>query len=104
MMLTVTNRSTPVLNVWLNGVFIALGFIIHLVLDELYSVDLSNARVKNSFGTALKLFSHNNLTASALMTIFTMMLYWMTPSSMPLVTAWKGTNWNNYLTPAIFLE
>ena len=93
-----------VLNAWLNGVFIALGFIVHLLLDELYSVDLSNARMKNSFGTALKLFSHNNLTASALMAILTMMLYWMTPSSMPLVTAWKGTNWNNYLTPLMFLE
>jgi hypothetical protein len=44
-----------VLQAWLNGLFIALGFIVHLLLDELYSVDLSNARVKNYFGTALKL-------------------------------------------------
>ena len=46
-----------ILHAWLNGGFIALGFIVHLLLDELYSVDLSNARMKNSFGTALKLFS-----------------------------------------------
>jgi len=93
-----------VLHAWLNGLFIALGFIVHLLLDELYSVDLSNARMKNSFGTALKLFSHSNMTASALMTIFTMMLFWMAPSPIPLVKVWKGAQWNNYLTPVIFLK
>jgi hypothetical protein len=88
-----------VLHAWLNGLFIAVGFIVHLLLDELFSVDLSNARMKNSFGTALKLFSHSNMTASALMTIFTLMLYWMAPSPMPLVKVWKGAQWNYYLTP-----
>ena len=87
-----------VLLAWLNAIFIALGFIVHLLLDELYSVDLYNSRMKNSFGTALKLFSHSNITASALMTIFTLMLYWMAPSPMPLVKVWKGAQWNN-LTP-----
>ncbi len=93
-----------VLHAWLNGLFIALGFIVHLLLDELFSVDLSNARMKNSFGTALKLFSHSNMTASALMTIFTMMLYWMAPSPMPLVKVWEGAQWNNYLTPVRYLK
>jgi hypothetical protein len=86
------------LHAWLNGIFIALGFIIHLLLDELYSVDLSNAKMKNSFGTALKLFSYNDMTASALMTILTMMLYWMAPSPMPLIKVWTGTQWNNPFT------
>ncbi len=93
-----------VLHAWLNGIFIALGFIVHLLLDELYSVDLSNARMKNSFGTALKLFSYNNMTASVLMTIFTLMLYWMAPSPLPLAKVWKGAQWHNYLTPARFLK
>ena len=88
-----------VLHAWLNGIFIALGFIVHLLLDELYSVDLSNSRMKNSFGSALKLFSYNNVNASALMTIITMMLYWMAPSPMPLVKVWKQAQWNNTLTP-----
>ena len=93
-----------VLHAWLNGIFIAVGFIVHLLLDELYSVDLSNSRMKNSFGTALKLFSHSNLTASSLMAIFTIMLYWMAPSPMPLVKVWKGAQWNNYLTQVRFLK
>ena len=93
-----------VLHAWLNGIFIAVGFIVHLLLDELYSVDLSNSRMKNSFGTALKLFSYDNMTASALMTICTMMLYWMAPSPVPLVKVWKGTQWNNYLMQVKFLN
>ena len=92
------------LHAWLNGIFIAVGFIVHLLLDELYSVDLSNSRMKNSFGTALKLFSYNNMTASALLTICTMMLYWMAPSPVPLVKVWKGAQWNNYLMQVKFLN
>ena len=92
------------LHAWLNGVFVGLGFIVHLVLDELYSVDLSNSRMKSSFGTALKLFNYSNMTASALMTICTMTLYWMAPSPMPLVKVWEGVQWDNYLTPVRFLK
>jgi len=36
------------------GLFIALGSITHLVLDEAYSVDLENNVIKASFGTAMK--------------------------------------------------
>ena len=41
------------------------GFIAHLLLDELYSVDLQNARLKRSFGTALKIGSRSNLPGTA---------------------------------------
>ncbi len=36
---------------------ISADYIIHLLLDELYSVDLENRRVKKSVGTAFKFFS-----------------------------------------------
>jgi membrane-bound metal-dependent hydrolase YbcI (DUF457 family) len=65
---------------WLNGFFIGFGFLVHLLLDEMYSVDLSNRRIKKSFGTALKLFNYKNLPSSALMTLLTIFLYWATPS------------------------
>lgn len=87
---------------WLNGIFIALGFIVHLLLDELYSTDLSNLKMKKSFGTALKLFSYNNMTASALMTVCTTILYSMAPPPMTLIKIWTGAQWNNYLEPVIF--
>lgn len=38
------------------GLFIILGSVTHLILDELYSVDLDNAELKASFGSALKPF------------------------------------------------
>ena len=35
---------------------VVLGFLSHLLLDELYSIDLRGRRIKRSFGTALKFF------------------------------------------------
>ena len=64
---------------WLIGLFLLAGFITHLLLDEIYSVDLSNARIKRSFGTALKLISYNNWKTSILMTIITILSYSITP-------------------------
>jgi hypothetical protein len=71
---------------WLNGFFLGFGFLVHLLLDELYSVDLSNRRIKKSFGTALKLFHYKNLPSSALMTLLTIFLYWASPSPLPLIS------------------
>lgn len=79
-----------VLHAWVSGIFIAMGFIVHLLLDEIYSVDLSNTKMKKSFGTALKLFSINSMASSALMAICTLILYWMTPPHQPLVAVFKG--------------
>lgn len=71
---------------WLNGFFLGFGFLVHLLLDEMYSVDLSNRRMKKSFGTALKLFNYKNLPSSALMTLLTIFLYWATPPLSELIT------------------
>jgi hypothetical protein len=37
------------------GIFVLLGALTHLILDECYSVDLNNVTVKSSFGSAMKL-------------------------------------------------
>jgi hypothetical protein len=39
---------------WIAGLMVGIGYLTHLVLDEFSSVDLFNAKVKRSFGTALK--------------------------------------------------
>jgi LexA-binding, inner membrane-associated putative hydrolase len=52
---------------WLTGLFVLIGFIIHLVLDEIYSVDIEGAAIKKSFGTALKPFDFHSWRSSALM-------------------------------------
>jgi hypothetical protein len=41
---------------WIYGIMVAVGYITHLALDEVYSVDLKNRRLKRSFGTAFKFY------------------------------------------------
>jgi hypothetical protein len=60
---------------WLFGFFASFGYLIHLTLDEIYSVDLSNQRLKSSFGTALKLFSFNTKMAQMQSVILYMLLF-----------------------------
>lgn len=67
---------------WSHGLAIATGFCIHLVLDEMYSVDLEGARLKRSFGTALKLTNARHPMASLLMLIAMLTLVpWVPPWS-----------------------
>lgn len=51
---------------WWIGIFIGVGAIVHLVLDELYAVDFMNIEIKRSFGTALKVFDYDNKTTASL--------------------------------------
>jgi hypothetical protein len=59
---------------YLIGFFVFLGFITHLVLDEIYSVDITGKKIKKSFGSALKVCSKdkavNLLVYSVLFLIF----------------------------------
>nr|CAA6830415.1 MAG: FIG00856673: hypothetical protein [uncultured Thiotrichaceae bacterium] len=64
---------------WLVGYFLFLGFILHLVLDEMYSVDFSNRRIKRSFGTALKLVDYRKSFKSALLIGLTFAVWFITP-------------------------
>ena len=55
---------------------VALGYLIHLLLDELYSIEWSRGRLrlKKSFGTAMKLFGRNwwpNITTYVKLAVFT---------------------------------
>jgi len=42
---------------WLAAAFMCGGYLIHLTLDELYSVDLLGGKLKQSFGSALTFFN-----------------------------------------------
>lgn len=72
--------QSSTLTSWLSGCFITMGYLIHLSLDEFYSVDLMNNRFKKSFGTALKIISLNNLKASLFMMGLTISLYTISPN------------------------
>lgn len=65
---------------WAAGFFLFLGYLVHLILDEIYSVDLSNMQMKKSFGSALKLFSLQNLKSTFFIYALIIAMYFMTPS------------------------
>ena len=71
---------------WLAGAFMFVGYLVHLTLDEMYSVDVFDVRVKASFGTALKLFDYKHLGHSTAMAVATVLAFLVTP---PFWPSWK---------------
>lgn len=72
--------AQPAWLAWCHGAAVLLGFIIHLGLDELFSVDLEGARLKRSFGTALKLGDSRRPLSNLLMLIAMLTLVpWVPP-------------------------
>jgi hypothetical protein len=65
---------------WIAGFMVGIGYLTHLVLDELYSVDLLNSRVKRSFGTALKPFSLADPRSTFGMSALVVALAWVAPA------------------------
>jgi len=65
---------------WLAGGFLLIGFLTHLILDEIYSVDVLGNYIKKSFGTAFKPYDKRNLPGSALMAAAAVGLLFLTPS------------------------
>ncbi|MGZ8217339.1 metal-dependent hydrolase [Methylomagnum sp.] len=75
---------------WLYGFFVAFGFVVHLALDELFSVDLLGRRLKRSFGTALKPISLKYWRATALLALAVAMVYQTVPSPAGFpATVWR---------------
>jgi hypothetical protein len=66
---------------WMAGLFVLLGYLIHLVLDEVYSVDFMGARIKRSFGSALKLFERQSPSSSLLLAGALIAVLMITPPS-----------------------
>lgn len=83
---------------WLAAGFMGIGFLTHLILDEIYSVDVMDTRIKASFGTALKLFDYRHVGHSAVMAVATALMFLATPpagsflESITSRTLWVGLN------------
>jgi len=52
---------------WLTACFVCGGYLVHLLLDELYSVDFMGRGLKSSFGSALTVFSFSSWLSYSLM-------------------------------------
>ena len=72
---------------WLCGIFILFGGLVHLTLDELYSVDLAGMEFKRSFGSALKPLSIDYPVATGAQVLAVGALIWFAPSPMAIVDA-----------------
>lgn len=66
---------------WLAAGFLFIGFLTHLVLDEMYSVDVMDTRIKASFGTALKFVDAKHPGHSAAMVAATLLAFLVAPST-----------------------
>lgn len=66
---------------WLFGLFVLLGFVLHLLLDEFYSVDFMNTRIKRSFGTAFKILDWKKREKSTALVVVTLLAWSIAPES-----------------------
>lgn len=64
---------------WLAGGFMFVGYLTHLILDEIYSVDVLDTRIKASFGTAMKLYDGRRLGDTAVIAAATAIAFAFTP-------------------------
>jgi hypothetical protein len=64
---------------WLTGLFVVIGALTHLILDEIFSVDFSNNTLKKSFGSAFKLvdFSYPIISAAQIMVSVSLVLFFI---------------------------
>jgi hypothetical protein len=84
----------PDITAWLSGGFVFFGGFIHLLLDEIFSVDVQNVRIKRSFGTALKVADFNNKSLTLLMVIIILGLGYFAPSYENTINT--VTNWSKF--------
>jgi hypothetical protein len=87
--LTVTAITHYVLSIslpvaWFCGLFLASGYLVHLLLDELYSVDVYGRGFKRSFGTAFKFYNPRDWRS----TIFVYVLLLGVVMVMPMDRQW----------------
>lgn len=93
--------SISELQCWLLGLFLSAGYLLHLVLDELYSVDFTGVRIKRSFGSALKPLSTEELPASCLVIFITVVAWFWAPGWELALNQWQSQYlpWRSALLP-----
>ena len=76
---------------WLAGGFLFIGYLTHLLLDEIFSVNLLGQRVKRSFGSAFKLVDFKHAGDSATIVALTLILFLLAPPSKPFVDGFSSS-------------
>jgi membrane-bound metal-dependent hydrolase YbcI (DUF457 family) len=90
------------MNAWMSGFFVSLGYISHLVLDEIYSIELSSARIKWTFGSACKFFNLDNWHYYVYLYICLITLFYLAPDSGAFFKQFTSGDFINGLTENFF--
>ncbi|MFK5977032.1 MAG: metal-dependent hydrolase [Sulfurovum sp.] len=61
------------------GFFVFFGFLSHLILDEIYSIDFKAMKLKSSLGTAFKFYDTNNGIGTFFLYILVIYIYTISP-------------------------
>lgn len=72
-------HQVPPMVAWLAALFMFIGVLLHLILDEIFSVDFMNMEIKKSFGSALKVTNFRTWRASLGLLIPLIGLWWVAP-------------------------
>jgi hypothetical protein len=76
--------NASVTHAWVCGSFVTLGFLVHLLLDEFYSVNLFGKKLlKRSFGTAFSLGSLKQPLGTMALYLAMIGLFYLCPSPRP---------------------
>ena len=102
---TVSVASRPLgadpLSSWLLGAFVGAGYVLHLVLDEVYSVDFTGLKVKRSFGSALKPLDTDRPGGTCAVLAAALVAGLLAPDPGPFVASWDdvGAGWRDAIVP-----
>ncbi|MPW64427.1 metal-dependent hydrolase [Moraxella catarrhalis] len=72
---------------WLFGAVLFMGALIHLLLDEIYSVNIYGLRLKKSAGTAFKFFEIKKPFSYIFLYLIILVLIYVAPSSADFIRA-----------------
>ena len=86
---------------WMLALFLGAGYVLHLALDEIYSVDFTGMTIKRSFGTALKPIDVDRLPGTCTVLFTALVAWFFTPDVTPFVEEWTdiGTRWQGTIVP-----
>ncbi|MBF0452689.1 MAG: metal-dependent hydrolase [Candidatus Magnetomorum sp.] len=94
--------NMPPIRAWMSGFFVCLGYISHLVLDEIYSIEFSSARIKWTFGSACKLFNLDNWHYYVYLYIVLGILFYLAPDSGPFFNQFTSGTFVKGMTQNLF--
>jgi len=90
------------LQAWIAGAFVTFGYLVHLILDEIYSINLYGAQMKRSFGTAFKIFAPRSPMASLLLYVALFVFWQFTPDTRTFVATFTSVQfWQHIETRLI---